>query len=58
VEDDGVGIDAEILDRRRSHGIIGMKQRIANFRGTLDVRRRSAGSGTIVSARVPVAACT
>jgi signal transduction histidine kinase len=56
VEDDGVGIDPAILERRRSHGIIGMKQRIAQFGGSLDVRRRSGGNGTIVSARVPVVA--
>jgi PAS domain S-box-containing protein len=54
VEDDGVGIHPEALDRRRSHGIIGMQQRMAHFRGTLDVRRRSAASGTVVSARVPL----
>ena len=30
----------EAIDRRRSHGIIGMQQRIAHFHGTLEVRRR------------------
>jgi signal transduction histidine kinase len=55
VEDDGVGIAPEILDRRRSHGIIGMQQRMAHFGGKLEVGRRSAAKGTIVSARVPLA---
>ncbi len=54
IEDDGVGIPQEAIDRRRSHGIIGMQQRIAHFRGILQVRRRSGGTGTVVSARVPL----
>jgi PAS domain S-box-containing protein len=55
VEDDGIGIAPEVLERPRSHGIIGMQQRIAHFNGALEVRRRVDGGGTVVSARVPLA---
>lgn len=54
VEDDGVGIPPGVLERPRSHGIIGMRQRVAHFHGTLEVRQRTAGSGTVVSVRVPL----
>jgi len=55
VEDDGVGIAPEVLERPRSHGIIGMQQRVAQFNGKLEVRRRVAEAGTVVSVRVPLA---
>jgi len=54
VEDDGIGIPPGVLERPRSHGIIGMRQRVAQFGGTLEVRRRTAGNGTVVSVSVPL----
>jgi PAS domain S-box-containing protein len=56
VEDDGIGIGPEVLERPRSHGIIGMQQRVAQFNGKLEVRRRVAEAGTVVSVRVPLPA--
>ena len=53
VEDDGVGIAPEALGRASSHGIIGMRQRVAGFGGTLTV---SAGrdTGAQIRAELPL----
>jgi len=55
IEDDGVGIAPEVLEKPRSHGIIGMNQRCAQFNGEFSVERVAAGAGTRVSARIPLA---
>jgi signal transduction histidine kinase len=60
VIDDGRGISSEVLTRFRSGrasgvGLAGMKERLAELGGTLEVERRSRG--TAVRATVPVAEC-
>jgi len=55
VEDDGRGIDPADLDKARSLGLKGMRERVSYFGGTLDVSRAPRG-GTRVRARIPVRA--
>jgi signal transduction histidine kinase len=60
VIDDGRGISSEVLTRFRSGrasgvGLAGMRERLAELDGTLEVEQRSRG--TAVRATVPVAEC-
>jgi signal transduction histidine kinase len=60
VIDDGRGVSSEVLTRFRSGrasgvGLAGMKERLAELDGTLEVERRSRG--TAVRAIIPVAEC-
>ena len=52
LEDDGVGIDPESLQRPTSHGITGMQQRMAQVGGELAIERVEQGHGTRVRARL------
>jgi PAS domain S-box-containing protein len=52
IEDDGRGISEQDLARPRSLGLKGMRERVLNLGGTLEVGRAPRG-GTRVSARVP-----
>ena len=51
--DDGIGIDPDATVKPMSHGLLGMRERIAQIGGQLAVRARDDGSGTIVDAFVP-----
>jgi len=52
--DDGVGIDLAATDKPLSHGLLGMRERIAQLGGRLEIRRgESDGRGTVVDAFVP-----
>jgi signal transduction histidine kinase len=60
VIDDGRGISSEVLTRFRSGrasgvGLAGMRERLAELDGTLEVEQRSRG--TAVRATVPIAEC-
>jgi PAS domain S-box-containing protein len=52
VEDDGRGIDPEALDRSRSLGLKGMRERVLYLGGTFEIGRAPRG-GTRVLVRVP-----
>lgn len=54
VEDDGVGIAPETLARPSSHGIVGMRQRMAGFGGTLTVNPGRGSRGTQIRAELPL----
>jgi signal transduction histidine kinase len=61
VIDDGSGISTEVLTRFRSGrasgvGLAGMKERLAELDGTLEVEKRT--HGTAVRATIPVEECT
>ena len=61
VIDDGIGRSADVLTRFLSGrasgvGLAGMRERLAELDGTLEVERRSRG--TVVRATIPVAECT
>lgn len=60
IKDDGSGIPPDILRRyRQGHGggigLAGMRERLAELRGTLEVK--SSSSGTILRASIPMDAC-
>lgn len=52
VEDDGRGFDPEAVDNTRL-GIVGMRERVVMFGGTLDVDS-APGRGTVVVVRIPL----
>jgi len=54
IEDDGIGIARETLRRPTSHGIFGMRQRIAGFSGTLTVEPGAKGKGTRITVKLPL----
>jgi signal transduction histidine kinase len=61
VIDDGKGVSSEVLMRFRSGtatgvGLAGMRERLAELGGTLEVEQRSRG--TAIRATIPVAECT
>jgi two-component system NarL family sensor kinase len=61
VIDDGKGISSEVLTRFRSGtatgvGLAGMRERLAELDGTLEVEQRARG--TAIRATIPVAECT
>ncbi len=53
IVDDGVGIDPDKLEHPHSHGILGMRQRIAQCGGELSIGAGPNGVGTMVCARLP-----
>jgi signal transduction histidine kinase len=53
VTDDGVGLEASRKDRSKSHGLIGMRERVLALGGSFDIRG-PAGHGTILTATFPV----
>ncbi len=52
--DDGIGIAPEDLFRARTHGLLGMRQRVAARGGTLDIGPGVHGLGTRVFVRMPL----
>ena len=55
VEDDGIGIPDDLADRPETYGLVGMRERLAEFGGTLSIGRSGKGKGTLVEASVPLA---
>jgi signal transduction histidine kinase len=53
LRDDGVGIAPQALGHRLSHGIVGMRQRIASLGGNFRIGR-VAGGGTAIEVFVPL----
>jgi PAS domain S-box-containing protein len=53
VSDDGRGMAPEVLSRRTSLGLMGMRERALAFGGTLELSA-APGGGTTVAVRVPV----
>ena len=53
VEDDGIGIDADALNKERSYGLRGITERARTLGGTAGIRR-GARSGTVVEIEVPL----
>ena len=54
VEDDGIGMPADLGDRPETYGLVGMRERLAEFAGTLSIGRGADGKGTRVEASVPL----
>jgi len=53
VLDNGSGFNPDIVDKRHSYGIAGMKERTLILKGTLDIVAAEAG-GTLLKLRIPV----
>jgi signal transduction histidine kinase len=53
VADDGVGLTDEALAKPKSHGVVGMRERMRDMGGTFAIRRPSVGRGTVVEAFIP-----
>ena len=60
IEDNGIGFenihrsDAGNRSRHRRHGLIGMRERAALLKGTIEIDTEPDGSGTTVLVRVPL----
>jgi signal transduction histidine kinase len=59
VRDDGVGFHPQSVQPARGHGLglVGMRERVATVGGALTVESQP-GRGTIIEARIPLAATT
>jgi signal transduction histidine kinase len=55
IVDDGVGLAEESLTKPKSHGIVGMRERMRQMGGTFQIRRPEEGKGTVVEAFIPTA---
>ncbi len=53
IADDGVGLTDEALAKPKSHGVVGMRERMRDMRGTFAIRRPASGRGTVVEAFIP-----
>lgn len=53
IRDDGVGVSAEKIDQEDSWGLLGMRERIGHFGGTLQISGIPDG-GTVVSVLMPL----
>lgn len=54
IEDNGVGIAAEIAMAQESCGLIGMRERVALHGGRFNLGQRQDGRGTVVKAHFPL----
>ncbi len=55
--DDGVGVAEESLSKPKSHGIVGMRERMRQMGGRFQIRKPEEGTGTIVEAFIPADQC-
>jgi signal transduction histidine kinase len=53
VIDDGVGIADDAQAKPKSHGVIGMRERMRQIGGQVVVKRHPSGKGTVVEAFIP-----
>lgn len=53
ITDDGVGLADESLSKPKSHGIVGMRERMRQMGGKFQIRRPEEGPGTLVEAFIP-----
>jgi PAS domain S-box-containing protein len=53
IEDDGKGFDMNSIKPEGSFGLLGMKERVADLKGTFTITT-SPGNGTIIHAEIPV----
>jgi len=53
VVDDGVGIAEDSQLKSKSHGVVGMRERMRQIGGRLVVKRHPSGKGTVVDAFIP-----
>lgn len=51
--DDGIGIQADAMDKPKSHGLLGMRERVLLLGGIFTAKRATAGSGTAIEVFLP-----
>lgn len=56
IADDGVGVLDETLTKPKSHGVIGMRERMRQVGGRFEIARAGGGRGTVVEAFIPTGA--
>lgn len=56
VIDDGVGVSGESMNKPKSHGLVGMRERMRQIGGELTVSRSPTGKGTLIEAFIPFTA--
>ncbi|HEX7013293.1 MAG TPA: CHASE3 domain-containing protein [Steroidobacteraceae bacterium] len=53
ITDDGVGLAEESLAKPKSHGVVGMRERMRQLGGQFSIYRPASGRGTVVEAFIP-----
>jgi signal transduction histidine kinase len=53
VLDDGIGIQADAMDKPKSHGLLGMRERVLLLGGVFTVKRGPANIGTAIEVFLP-----
>ena len=56
IVDDGAGIPAGAASKPKSHGLIGMRERMRQIGGAIEIHANENGSGTVVEAFIPTPA--
>ncbi|HEU4654341.1 MAG TPA: ATP-binding protein, partial [Steroidobacteraceae bacterium] len=56
IVDDGRGIAEGALAKPKSHGVVGMRERMRQLGGTFSISRGPNGKGTLIEAYVPLTA--
>jgi signal transduction histidine kinase len=51
--DDGIGMPAGAASKPKSHGLVGMRERMRQIGGAIEIRPNEAGAGTVVDAFIP-----
>jgi signal transduction histidine kinase len=58
IVDDGRGVAEGALAKPKSHGVVGMRERMRQLGGTFSISRGSNGKGTVIDAYVPLSPAT
>ncbi|PUA18856.1 CHASE3 domain-containing protein [Glaciimonas sp. PCH181] len=51
--DNGIGIPGDVLEKPKSHGLLGMRERMLLLGGSFTIQRGTGGKGTAVEAFIP-----
>lgn len=54
--DDGTGMPAGAASKPKSHGLVGMRERMRQIGGAIEIRPSEGGAGTVVDAFIPAPA--
>ena len=56
IEDDGIGISDDAWKKPKTHGLLGMRERVRHLGGTLAIQRGPGGRGTVIEVFLPLTA--
>jgi signal transduction histidine kinase len=54
IVDDGIGIQPDAMDKPKSHGLLGMRERVLLLGGEFTVRNANAHGGTLIDVYLPL----